>query len=147
MADPTENPLLSSKPSDTGLFVSLHPLVLLTVSDHVTRHSVRKQKGPIAGALLGQQKGREITAEYAFATDLVQNAEGQWLFNAAWMEERVQQCKWIHVKLPLITHLMLLQIETSTKLLRWTSSAGTLYSLNLVHHLRLLPCNDKPSPS
>jgi COP9 signalosome complex subunit 6 len=93
MTDVTDNPLLSSRPSDTGLTVSLHPLVLLTVSDHVTRHSVRKQKGPIAGALLGQQKGRDITAEYAFATDLVQNPEGQWLFNVSWMEERVQQCK------------------------------------------------------
>jgi len=106
MTDTAENPLLSSKPSDTGLFVSLHPLVLLTVSDHVIRHSVRKQKGPIAGALLGQQKGREITAEYAFATDLVQNAEGHWLFNAAWMEERIQHCKWIHVEHPSNTHLI-----------------------------------------
>ncbi|KEF61779.1 uncharacterized protein A1O9_03349 [Exophiala aquamarina CBS 119918] len=96
MTDSAENPLLSSKPSDTGLFVSLHPLVLLTVSDHVTRQSVRRQKGPIAGALLGQQKGREITAEYAFPANLVQNAEGQWLFNAAWMEERVQQYRDVH---------------------------------------------------
>ncbi|KAK5061325.1 hypothetical protein LTR84_007867 [Exophiala bonariae] len=96
MADPQLNPLLSTKPSDAGLTVSLHPLVLLTVSDHFTRHSVRKQKGPIAGALLGQQKGREITAEYAFATDLVQNSEGQWLFDVAWMEDRVQKYRDVH---------------------------------------------------
>lgn len=93
MAHSNVNPLLSIKPSDTGLTISLHPLVLLTVSDHFTRHTLRKQKGPIAGALLGQQKGREITAEYAFATDLVQNSEGQWLFDVAWMEDRVQKCK------------------------------------------------------
>jgi COP9 signalosome complex subunit 6 len=92
MAGQIENPLISSKPSDSGLSVSLHPLVLLTVSDQVTRHLVRKQQGPIAGALLGQQKGREITAEYAFPVVLVQNKEGQWQFNEEWMETRIQQC-------------------------------------------------------
>ncbi|KAK5194099.1 hypothetical protein LTR92_006439 [Exophiala xenobiotica] len=96
MAGHTENPLISSKPSDSGLSVSLHPLVLLTVSDQVTRHSVRKQQGPIAGALLGQQKGREITAEYAFPVVLVPNKEGQWHFNEEWMETRIQQYKDVH---------------------------------------------------
>ena len=87
-----ENPLISSKPSDSSLSVSLHPLVLLTVSDQVARHSVRNQRGPVAGALLGQQKGREITAEYAFPVELVPNKEGHWQFDEEWMETRIQQC-------------------------------------------------------
>ncbi|EXJ80223.1 hypothetical protein A1O1_08365 [Capronia coronata CBS 617.96] len=96
MAQPTDNPLLSSKPSDSGLSVSLHPLVLLTVSDQVTRHSVRKQSGPVAGALLGQQIGRQITAEHAFPVALVHSAKGQWRFNVEWMETRIQQYKDVH---------------------------------------------------
>ncbi|EXJ86417.1 hypothetical protein A1O3_03368 [Capronia epimyces CBS 606.96] len=96
MAQPTGNPLLSSKPSDSGLSVSLHPLVLLSVSDQVTRHSVRKQSGPVAGALLGQQTGREITAEHAFPVALVKSPEGHWRFNAEWMETRIQQYKDVH---------------------------------------------------
>ncbi|KAL2428947.1 COP9 signalosome complex subunit 6 [Exophiala dermatitidis] len=96
MAQPTDNPLVSSKPSDSGLSVSLHPLVLLTVSDQVTRHSVRQQAGPVAGALLGQQIGRQITAEHAFPVSLVKIPEGQWRFNAEWMETRIQQYKDVH---------------------------------------------------
>ncbi|KIW17358.1 hypothetical protein PV08_04550 [Exophiala spinifera] len=96
MAEPPKNELISSKPSDSGLTVSLHPLVLLTISDHVTRHSVRNQKGPVAGALLGQQTGREITAEHAYPTDLVQNLEGEWEFNILWMESRTQQYRDVH---------------------------------------------------
>ena len=93
MAEPSSNPLVSSKPSESGLTVSLHPLVLLTVSDQVTRQSVRKQEGPVAGALLGQQRGREITAEHAFPVALVRGPEGRWQFNYEWMETRIQQCE------------------------------------------------------
>ncbi|KIW47407.1 uncharacterized protein PV06_00104 [Exophiala oligosperma] len=96
MAEEFKNPLISSKPSDSGLSVSLHPLALLTISDHVTRHSVRNQKGPIVGALLGQQTGREVTAEHAYPTDLVKTQEGGWEFNISWMEARTQQYKDVH---------------------------------------------------
>ncbi|KAJ9612014.1 hypothetical protein H2200_003609 [Cladophialophora chaetospira] len=96
MAEPSGNPLVSSKPSESGLTISLHPLVLLTVSDQVTRQSVRKQKDPVVGALLGQQKGREITAEHAFPVALVRGSEGQWKFNYEWMETRIQQYKDVH---------------------------------------------------
>lgn len=93
MVEVSSNPLVSLKPSESGLSVSLHPLVLLTVSDQVTRQSVRKQKGPVAGALLGQQRGREITAEHAFPVALVRGPEGRWQFNYDWMEMRIQQCQ------------------------------------------------------
>ncbi|KIX93731.1 uncharacterized protein Z520_10637 [Fonsecaea multimorphosa CBS 102226] len=96
MADPSKNPLLSSRPSESDLTVSLHPLVLLTISDQVTRHSVRKQPGPVAGALLGQQRGREITVEHAFPAALVRSPEGQWRFNFEWMETRIQQYIAVH---------------------------------------------------
>ncbi|KIW96725.1 uncharacterized protein Z519_02116 [Cladophialophora bantiana CBS 173.52] len=99
MAEPSKNPLLSSKPSESDLTVSLHPLVLLTISDQVTRHSVRKQPGPVVGALLGQQRGRDITVEYAFPAAIVKGPEGQWRFNFEWMETRIQQYMAVH-KLP-----------------------------------------------
>ncbi|OCT54848.1 COP9 signalosome complex subunit 6 [Cladophialophora carrionii] len=96
MAEPSSNPLISSRPSESGLTVSLHPLALLTVSDQVTRHSVRKQEGPVAGALLGQQRGREITVEHAFAAALVKGPDGRWQFNYEWMGTRIQQYKDVH---------------------------------------------------
>ena len=91
MAQP-ENPLISNKPSDSGTAVSLHPLVLLTASDQITRHQVRGDKGPLGGILLGQQKGREVTAEHAFAAAFEKSETGQYTFKQPWLEQRIQQC-------------------------------------------------------
>jgi COP9 signalosome complex subunit 6 len=92
MAGPSDpNPLISTqKSSDTSLQVALHPLVLLTISDYITRHTLRQQKGPIVGALLGQQNGREITIEHAFDCLLVE-IDDEVILNKAWFEERLQQ--------------------------------------------------------
>ncbi|RDW77239.1 hypothetical protein BP6252_05292 [Coleophoma cylindrospora] len=96
MAAEERNPLLSvQKSSDSGLQVALHPLVLLTISDYITRHTLRQQKGPIVGALLGAQKGREITIEHAFECLLVE-IEGEIVLSQAWFEDRLQQMKDVH---------------------------------------------------
>ena len=92
MADPSVS-LLSQKSSDSGLHIQLHPLVLLTISDHITRHAAREQEGPIIGALLGQQNGREITLEHAFECIARPNETGEVQLAAEWFTERVKQCK------------------------------------------------------
>jgi COP9 signalosome complex subunit 6 len=84
--------LLSQKSSDSGLHIQLHPLVLLTVSDQITRHAARQQKGPIIGGLLGQQNGREITLEHAFECPATVGPGDDIILPAAWFEERLQQC-------------------------------------------------------
>ena len=58
------NPLLSTQSSE--LQAVLHPLVLLSISDYITRHTLREQTGPIVGGLMGQHNGREVTIEHAF---------------------------------------------------------------------------------
>ena len=95
MADNSDNPLISTKPSDSGLHVALHPLVLLTISDYATRHSARQQRGPIVGALLGQQQGRQITLEHAFECHTKRDSNNEIILDAAWFGTRVQQCKLI----------------------------------------------------
>lgn len=91
-----ENPLLSSqKSSDSGLQAVLHPLVLLTISDYITRHTLREQKGVIAGALLGQQNGREVTIEHAF--ECATKAEnGNAVLDQTWFAQRLDQMRTIH---------------------------------------------------
>ena len=98
------------KTSDSGLHASLHPLVLLTISDYITRHTLRHQTQPIVGALLGQQKGREITIEHAYEVKLLdpslpvpgafeeqeQEGEPQWKLHEAWFADRLQQYKDVH---------------------------------------------------
>ncbi|KAI1503952.1 COP9 signalosome complex subunit 6 [Biscogniauxia marginata] len=93
-ADP--NPLLSSQKSpDSGLQAVLHPLVLLTISDYITRHTLREQPGPIVGALIGQQNGREVTIEHAFECATVAQ-EGEVRLDADWFKQRLDQMKIIH---------------------------------------------------
>ncbi|PQE29326.1 signalosome subunit protein [Rutstroemia sp. NJR-2017a WRK4] len=96
MAVDTQNPLLSTqKSSDSGLQVALHPLVLLTISDYITRHTLRQQTGPVVGALLGQQNGREITIEHAFECLLQESEEGV-ILAPEWFESRLQQMRDVH---------------------------------------------------
>lgn len=88
----TSNPLISSQKS-SELQVVLHPLVLLTISDYITRHTLREQEGPIVGALLGQQNGREITVEHAFECHMQVEPEvqGGYLLDAARFSARLDQ--------------------------------------------------------
>ncbi|KAL3488292.1 hypothetical protein BJX62DRAFT_181044 [Aspergillus germanicus] len=89
--------LLSQKSSDSGLHIQLHPLVLLTISDHITRHVRREQKGPILGALLGQQHGREITVEHGFECLVVEeDSNGEIQMPNEWFVDRVKQYKDVH---------------------------------------------------
>lgn len=86
------NPLVSPKSSDSGLHVLLHPLVLLTISDHITRHAARQQQGPIVGALLGQQQGRDISLENAFECNLLTEENGDVVLHHSWFEQRLKEC-------------------------------------------------------
>ncbi|KAA8647643.1 COP9 signalosome complex subunit 6 [Aspergillus tanneri] len=98
MAD-QRSPLVSQKSSDSGLHIQLHPLILLTISDHITRYAARRQQGPIIGALLGQQNGREITLEHAFECVVVEGQNGEAQLSHDWFVDRVKQLKDVH-KIP-----------------------------------------------
>ncbi|KAJ5986501.1 hypothetical protein N7451_010866 [Penicillium sp. IBT 35674x] len=93
--------LVSQKLSDSGRYVQLHPLVLLTISDHLTRHTARQQKGPVLGALLGQQNGQEITLEHAFECFTTTGSDGEIRLADSWFEQRLQQFKDVHKDPPL----------------------------------------------
>ena len=88
------NSLISSKPSDSPLAVQLHPLVLLTVSDYITRHTLRQQNGPIVGAIFGQQNGRNFTLEHAFECKLAKNDDSQ--LDSEWFLKRLDQYREVH---------------------------------------------------
>lgn len=70
------NSLISSHASTSGLQISLHPLALLTISDYITRHTLRNGTGPIVGALMGTQEGREIAIEHAYEILLLVDDDG-----------------------------------------------------------------------
>ncbi|KAL9066727.1 MAG: hypothetical protein Q9157_007053 [Trypethelium eluteriae] len=95
-SDTNPNPLVSiGRPPDTALQVQLHPLVLLTISDYVTRHTIRRHNTPIIGVILGQQNGRDITMEHAFECRAsVEN--GCILMDADWFTERLEEYREVH---------------------------------------------------
>ncbi|KAL9584594.1 MAG: hypothetical protein Q9212_002028 [Teloschistes hypoglaucus] len=82
--------------SDSGLQIHLHPLVLLTVSDLITRHTLRQRKGPIVGALLGQHNGRDMTLENAFECQVIDGDQGHILLHHDWFQTRLMQYKDVH---------------------------------------------------
>ena len=91
MATPYTNPLISSQKS-SELQAVLHPLVLLTISDYVTRHTLQQHSGPVVGALLGQQNGRDIAVEHAFeAHTLPSSQEGGFQLNQEMFAARLEQ--------------------------------------------------------
>lgn len=93
MADPTS--LISSHPSTSGIQIALHPLALLTISDYIARHTLRQQTGPIIGALLGTQTGRELAIEHAYEVHTLQ-ADADVSIEPKWFEQKLKLCTRCH---------------------------------------------------
>ena len=92
----TSNPLLiTGQAVDTSVNVQLHPLVLLTISDYITRHTLRGQQGIIVGAIIGQQQGRNFTLEHAFECKLAESSNDD-ILDGAWFTERLDMYKEVH---------------------------------------------------
>lgn len=96
MAPQLDDSFLSTKASDSGLQAHLHPLVLLTISDLIAVQALRREEGPIVGAIFGQQKGREISLEHATKCQTIRNEHETVLLHDAWFRDRVQQIKDVH---------------------------------------------------
>ncbi|KAF2125993.1 hypothetical protein P153DRAFT_346762 [Dothidotthia symphoricarpi CBS 119687] len=97
MGEPTANPLISTaRASDTSPTVQLHPLVLLTISDCITRHTLRQQTGPVVGAILGQQNGQDVTMEVAFQAKLKSTDDGEVTLDDEWFSKRLEDFKDVH---------------------------------------------------
>lgn len=91
----TANPLVSTHNPSDGLQVSLHPLPLLEISDYITRSFQRGYKGALVGALLGEQKGREVTIEHSFTCG-VQRKDGHWTLDTQQFSTRLEEMKLVH---------------------------------------------------
>lgn len=72
--------------------VILHPLPLIAISDYVVRHTLRKLEGPVVGALLGQQNGREVSIEFAYEAK-TETVGGVVKLDMAWFAQRLEQSK------------------------------------------------------
>ncbi|KAI9310169.1 maintenance of mitochondrial structure and function-domain-containing protein [Dichotomocladium elegans] len=85
--------IVSATPSSSGLSISIHPLVLLNISDHYTRAKLQDpenaSKGEVYGALLAQQSGRDIDVINSYEIPVPH--EGQ--VNLAYLSSKTEQLK------------------------------------------------------
>ncbi|KAG5922140.1 hypothetical protein E4U42_005589 [Claviceps africana] len=90
--------LLSSQSKSSQLQIVVHPVVLFGLSDHVSRHFIRQQDGPVVGAILGQQTGREITMEHTFECHLrkAPEVDGGYLLDHQRFTSRLEQMITVH---------------------------------------------------
>lgn len=73
--------------------VSLHPLVILHLSEHWTRIRAQEgQKQQVIGALIGKQKGRNIEVMNAFELRF-DTIDGDIIINQEYYATKEQQCK------------------------------------------------------
>ncbi|KAK3697246.1 hypothetical protein LTR37_017558 [Vermiconidia calcicola] len=110
---PPSNPLITNKASEAALNVQVHPLVLLTITDYVTRHISRQQKTAIVGAIIGQQNGRNFTLEHAYECKTSLQGDGSVAIDAEWFADRLEQYKDVHKApaLDLVAMFMLGSVE------------------------------------
>lgn len=107
----SDNALVLTSPSESGLSVQLHPLVLLTISDYVTRHQLRGQTGPMVGALIGQQRGTEITLEHAFESNVETSDSGEVTLLQPWFDERLKQCECLLLRTDALRILTIVSVK------------------------------------
>lgn len=75
--------------------VILHPLPLIAISDYVVRHTLRKLQGPVVGALLGQQNGREVSIEFAYEVKTLVEDSGDVKLDLVWFDQRLEQSTFV----------------------------------------------------
>lgn len=94
--------LVTGQRTEAGPSVEIHPLVLLTITDSLSRYQhrqhdePRQKQAPIAGAILGHQEDRIITFNVAFEAKVNVSESGLAEFDHAWFSERLQQYKEVH---------------------------------------------------
>ncbi|KAF8477498.1 hypothetical protein BDZ91DRAFT_844132 [Kalaharituber pfeilii] len=110
-SSPSSNPLISPNPSTSGLKIALHPLALLSISDYITRHTLRGHTGPIVGALLGNQQGREIAIEQAYEVLVhsgkdekvgINGGEDEIILDEDWFDKKLRLFKDTHPTMDLL---------------------------------------------
>lgn len=108
MASAVAGPSKAATASTSSAVLSLHPLPILSISEHIVRS--RAQQGSNAqplqvyGALLGTQSGRHLEVQNTFEVKV--DAEGR--IDEAFFKSRQAQCEWASASLtsrstPLIT--------------------------------------------
>jgi COP9 signalosome complex subunit 6 len=89
----TSRKQILAKTIQPSVTISLHPLVLMNISEHWTR--IRAQEGsaqPVYGALIGKQEGRKIEVFNSFELKY-EIIDGDVNINRDYYNTKEEQCK------------------------------------------------------
>ncbi|KAK4510413.1 uncharacterized protein ATC70_004843 [Mucor velutinosus] len=90
-------PIVSNVQSSSGLSISVHPLVLLNISDHYTRTKLQNptaiENGRMYGALLASQSGRDVDIINSFELPLSTEQDGNTVLDKAFLLYKLEQLK------------------------------------------------------
>lgn len=75
----------------------VHPLVLVNLSDHYTRQLVDSSDKMVIGAVLGVQKGLEVSLYDSFEIQYGRNDNGKVVLDQEYIRLRLEQCKCVGI--------------------------------------------------
>jgi len=120
------------KEGGSALIISLHPLVILNISDHYTREKVEnaaKTKNPrIIGAMMGIQSGRNLEINNSFEL-IYTEVEGSIVIDTTYLTSKQTQFK---------------QVYPTSDLLGWYSTGSECKTSDLQIHSQFLQFNESP---
>jgi len=100
------SPVLSNAQNVSGLNISVHPLVLLNISDHYTRIKVqnpsRNAQEAVFGALLATQSGREIDIVNSFELLYSRDESNKVFIDKEYLAMKQEQLKQVFPQLDLM---------------------------------------------
>jgi len=117
--------------SDAGsaLDISLHPLVIINISDHFTREKVTKgENARVFGALIGSQNGRKVEIFNSFAF-LLTSSNGSFVIDNEYFVTKIDQFK---------------KVFEDYELLGWYSTGGRIESYDMEVQQQLMRFNESP---
>jgi len=111
--------------SGSALDISLHPLVIINISDHFTREKVMKDKDVrVFGILIGVQKGRKVEIFNSFAF-LLKNEQ----VDNEYLSTKIEQFK---------------KVFEDYELLGWYSTSSNIQSIDMDVHQQIMKFNESP---
>ncbi|KAI9092192.1 maintenance of mitochondrial structure and function-domain-containing protein [Phlyctochytrium arcticum] len=122
--------IVSSAPSASGLIITLHPLVIMNMSDQWTRTKMQTSNPnpQVIGALLGIQTGREIEIFDSFELPFT-DVEGSLVIDKAYFAQKQEQLK---------------QVFPKFELMGWYSTGSNPSAQDVVLHQQVTEFNESP---
>jgi len=111
--------------SGSALDISLHPLVIINISDHYTREKVSKENARVFGILLGTQKGRKVEVSTSFAILLTKEN----VVDNEYLSTKIEQFK---------------KVFEDYELLGWYSTSSNIQSYDMDVHQQIMKFNESP---